>query len=192
MWKPQCLTTLWTFTACYTDSFTFTYVYVFLLVSFLLDFPQKSYTYACYMPWPSHTASATVPLPFKGLNRFFKQVKNIRKGLLPSLVCGSVTQRCSARMTAIACCAEAYLEPPDRHTSLVGSIYWFNWFNDSARWRSVEWLDHQWMMNCKISGRQLSWSNVEHHSSVFLKGLRKHTTSAVRVKFWILGLQNKK
>jgi hypothetical protein len=43
-------------------------------------------------------------MPSKGLNRYFKQVKHTRKGFLPPPVCGSVTQHCLARMTAITRC----------------------------------------------------------------------------------------
>jgi hypothetical protein len=32
MWEPQCLTTLWAFTACYRDSFAFLFIYLFTYV----------------------------------------------------------------------------------------------------------------------------------------------------------------
>jgi hypothetical protein len=31
MWEPRRLTTLWTFTACYKDSFTFIFIYLFCI-----------------------------------------------------------------------------------------------------------------------------------------------------------------
>jgi hypothetical protein len=45
MWEPRRLTTLWAFTTCYRDSFTFTYSNISKAVSFFKFFPNKIYLF---------------------------------------------------------------------------------------------------------------------------------------------------
>jgi hypothetical protein len=147
---------------------------------------------------PVSSSLDTVTMPFKGLNRYCKEVKHIGKGFVPSPCCGRVTQHCSARMTAIAGCWRrlVWSHQIAIHRSFPyearGSVHWFNWFNDAVRWCSVEWPDEQWKMNWKKCGRKLSWPNLKQCSSNRPTGLRKITTAALRAKFWISGFQNKK